>query len=174
MLSRQAVLEEMQQRFEGLGEGVRRVLAAVTDGRAPSVRGILGNFLETDMQHAAVIEAALAGAEEWLVVDKLAEAVEAAPALRELLAGDGGVELICLDELSAAASAPDGPVPEGAVARASEWVRCEPFLAPAVELLLGLPYDGYLSGEWIRGFGHYDDYLPRELATLKRYEAGSS
>ena len=137
MLSRQAVLEEMQQRFEGLGEGVRRVLAAVTDGRAPSVRGILGNFLETDMQHAAVIEAALAGAEEWLVVDKLAEAVEAAPALRELLAGDGGVELICLDELSAAASAPDGPVPEGAVARASEWVRCEPFLAPAVELLLG-------------------------------------
>ena len=40
----------------------------------------------------------------------------------------------------------------------------------AVELLLTLPYDGYLSGEWI-GWEPYETHLPRELATMKRYEA---
>jgi len=39
----------------------------------------------------------------------------------------------------------------------------------ALELLLTLPYDGYISGEWI-GWEPYEVHLPRELATLKRYE----
>lgn len=40
----------------------------------------------------------------------------------------------------------------------------------AIELLLTLPYDGYLSGEWINWEDPYEVHLPRELATLKRYE----
>jgi len=40
----------------------------------------------------------------------------------------------------------------------------------ALELLKPLPYDGYISGEWI-GWEPYDLHLPRELATLKRLEA---
>lgn len=39
----------------------------------------------------------------------------------------------------------------------------------ALELLLTLPYDGYISGEWIN-WEPYDVHLPRELATMKRYE----
>ena len=39
----------------------------------------------------------------------------------------------------------------------------------AVELLLEAGYDGYLSGEWI-GWEPWEVHLPRELATLKRYE----
>jgi len=40
----------------------------------------------------------------------------------------------------------------------------------AVELLLGMGYDGFLSGEWAR-WEPYDVHLPRELATMKRYES---
>jgi sugar phosphate isomerase/epimerase len=38
-----------------------------------------------------------------------------------------------------------------------------------IELLLRTDFDGYVSGEWI-DWEPYDVHLPRELATLKRYE----
>lgn len=38
-----------------------------------------------------------------------------------------------------------------------------------IELLTTIDYDGYLSGEWIK-WEPYDVHLPRELATLKKYE----
>lgn len=40
----------------------------------------------------------------------------------------------------------------------------------AVQLLKAMPYDGFLSGEWIR-YDEYDKHLPRELAIMKNYEA---
>ena len=43
----------------------------------------------------------------------------------------------------------------------------------AVELLLTIPYDGYLSGEWI-GWEPWETHLPRELAIMKKYEAEAS
>ncbi len=39
----------------------------------------------------------------------------------------------------------------------------------AVELLKSIQYDGFLSGEWIE-WEPYDVHLPRELATMKRFE----
>jgi len=38
-----------------------------------------------------------------------------------------------------------------------------------VELLKTIDYDGYLSGEWIK-WESWEVHLPRELATMKRYE----
>ena len=43
----------------------------------------------------------------------------------------------------------------------------------AIELLRAISYDGYLSGEWIN-WEPYETHLPRELATLRRYERGAS
>lgn len=40
----------------------------------------------------------------------------------------------------------------------------------AIELLPEINYDGHLSGEWINWSDPYEVHLPRELATLKRYE----
>lgn len=40
----------------------------------------------------------------------------------------------------------------------------------ALELLATIDYDGFISGEWIN-WEPYDVHLPRELATLKRYES---
>jgi len=41
-----------------------------------------------------------------------------------------------------------------------------------IELLMTIDFDGYVSGEWIN-WEPYDVHLPRELATLKRYERAS-
>jgi fatty-acyl-CoA synthase len=43
----------------------------------------------------------------------------------------------------------------------------------AVSLLKANGYDGFLSGEWI-GWEPYQTHLPRELATMKRYEREAS
>ena len=37
--------------------------------------------------------------------------------------------------------------------------------------MLSISYDGYISGEWINWEDPYEVHLPRELATLKRYES---
>ena len=44
----------------------------------------------------------------------------------------------------------------------------------AVELLLPIPYEGYLSGEWINWSDPYEMHLPRELATMKSYERAAA
>jgi len=41
-----------------------------------------------------------------------------------------------------------------------------------IELLLSAGYEGYISGEWI-DWEPYEAHLPRELATLKGYEAAA-
>lgn len=41
----------------------------------------------------------------------------------------------------------------------------------ALECLRAMPYDGYLSGEWIN-WSAYDEHLPREIATLRAVGRG--
>ena len=41
----------------------------------------------------------------------------------------------------------------------------------AIELMATLDWGGYFSGEWI-DWEPYGEVLPRELATMKAYEAG--
>ena len=40
----------------------------------------------------------------------------------------------------------------------------------AVKILLGVGYDGFLSGEWINWSIGWDTHLPAEIATMKGYE----
>jgi len=44
----------------------------------------------------------------------------------------------------------------------------------ALELLLGISYGGYISGEWINWSDPYEVHLPRELATMKNYERAAA
>jgi len=139
LLSRQAVLEEMQRRLEGVGEGVRRLLTAAREGRATFIRGMLGDFIETDVVHAGVITAALAEAEQSLLADRLEDVLAAAGQLKEMLSETDGVELICLDQLPPE-SGDDRPVrPDGVTACAADLVRCDADagVARLVKALLG-------------------------------------
>jgi len=137
LTTRQSLLQEMQRRREGVGEGVRRALAAAREGRIPSIRGMLGDFLATDVGHAAVIEAALAGAEQYLLVDALDDAMASAGRIKALLGDSGGVEVMALDAAPAASGADASGLPAGVIARAADWVRCNEEYRRLVEALLG-------------------------------------
>ncbi|MEI7836565.1 MAG: AAA family ATPase, partial [Planctomycetota bacterium] len=130
-------LQEMQDRHEGVSAGTRRVLDAHRQGKLPAVRGILGDFLETDIAHAPLVEAALAGADECLLVENSEDLVACAGELNALLGESGGVEVLVLDRLNVLSDDLDATSVPGVLARAVQYVRCQDSLAPAVWRLLG-------------------------------------
>jgi len=137
LLSRMTALEEMQQRFEGLGEGVKAVLKAVRAGQLEGIRGILGDFIKADVERAAVVEAALSGAEQFLLADSRNDVLACAGRLAELIGDEGCVEIACLDQLAPYGSdLQTGSIPH-AVARAIDCVSYPPELAPLMWRLLG-------------------------------------
>lgn len=135
--SRSQALEEMQQRLEGVGQGVKRILEARNEGNLPAIRGMLGEFLETDVQHASVVEAALAGADQHLLTGNFSELAAASKQVAEILGEAGSVEFLCMDNLSTLSedfSLLDCPQ---AMARVIDYVHFEPQLAPIMWRLLG-------------------------------------
>ena len=148
LVSRRSVLEQMQRRGEGLGEGVRRVLAAAKEGKAPFdkvqdgpvVVGMLGDFIEADVTRAGVIEAALGEAGQWLVADSGRQIAESAEQIRQIAGDADGVEFICLDRMPVPPACPpdESPADDNIIARASDLVRCtNARMAPVIERLLG-------------------------------------
>ena len=130
-------LEEMLARREGVDSGPRRVLEARTQGRLAPIRGMLGEFIRTDVRHATVVEAALAGADQQLVVDRFEDLRGLRKELTELLRDGGSVEFLCLDRLGAYQCDLDAGACEQMVGRVIDWVQFEPWLAPALWRLLG-------------------------------------
>ena len=77
--SRQKLLQDLEARREGVSEGVRDVLRR-RERDFPFICGLVADVMRVDVEHAAVIEAALDGRDQWLVSDNeeaLAGAVEA-------------------------------------------------------------------------------------------------
>jgi chromosome segregation protein len=90
-------LGEMQRRLEGVGAGVKRVLEAKAAGKLPDVLGMLGDFLQTDMDHAPLVEAALAGGDQQLVFKHFDQLQQARTPLTQILGDSASVEILCLD-----------------------------------------------------------------------------
>ena len=137
LASRAHALQEMQQRREGLGAGARHVLEARRAGRLGCIRGILGDFLQADVEHAPLIEAALGGADQQLIAMTLAEVTAAADEMAEALGKNAAAEVWCLDRLEPLGDDFDAARVDGFVARAIEWVRFDPWIAPAAWRMLG-------------------------------------
>ncbi|MCE2883580.1 MAG: chromosome segregation protein SMC [Planctomycetaceae bacterium] len=68
--SRRRVLDEMGRAHEGLGSGVRAVLADAA--KFPSVTGVVADLVDTDRANAEAVEAALGDLLELIVVDDAA------------------------------------------------------------------------------------------------------
>ena len=98
LASRRKLLADLESRREGVAESVRRVLAG-RDGAFGFVEGIVADVVRADVEHAAVVEAALSGRDQWLV----AAAPPDADALAALAALPGRVTLL----------APPAPPPPG-------------------------------------------------------------
>ena len=137
VLSRTEVLEEMEARMEGIATGVQRVLQERRRGELPSVIGMLGDFIETDVEHAAVVESALAGAAQQLLMANYAELSEIADRLREMLGEGGAIEVTCLDRLGSWWSDFDVSSCPHVLGRVIDGVRFPARLAPLMWRVLG-------------------------------------
>ena len=130
-------LQEMQDRLEGVASGTRRAVEALRAGRLEALRGMLGDFLETDVAHAPPIEAALAGADQQLLADRFDALADEAPALREALGDNAAVAVLCLDRLGPLGQDFDLSACPRPAERVIDFVRFPPPLAPLMWRLLG-------------------------------------
>ena len=129
-------LGEMQRRLEGVGAGVKRVLEAKASGKLPDMLGMLGDFIQTDMDHAPLVEAALAGGDQQLVIKHFEQLQQARTQLTKILGDSASVEILCLDRQRVFSSDFDlTAVPHAT--RVMDFVRCEDWIAPALWRLLG-------------------------------------
>ncbi len=74
LIARRAVLEDLEDRQEGFGIGVRDILRRAEESDSEPWNLILGSvadLLDVDMQHAALLEVALSGRAQLLAVSRL-------------------------------------------------------------------------------------------------------
>ena len=128
--SRRRVLDEMGRAHEGLGSGVRTVLA--DRARFGAVIGVVADLLDTDRSNADAVEAALGDLLELVVIDdasKLASHADTAMSLRVRVA-------FASNEALAASASPRAVAPVAGATPLLELVRIDPRIRPLAERLL--------------------------------------
>ncbi len=78
-LARRQLLEDLEERQEGLNMGVRDILRRVAESKKHPwnlIRGNVGQLLDTELDDAPLLEVALGSRVQLLVIDKLAPLVE--------------------------------------------------------------------------------------------------
>jgi len=157
--SRHTLLQEMEDNREGVEDAVKAVLAQAQASAEPAsagvgshrephdsntspfnfVRGLLADLIEADVEHAAVVEAALGEHQQSLIVDRLAAvcSTEGAEARQAL---GGRVTFVALDQppLPRLHAGPGGvAVNNVPVRRVTDLIRYPQWLGPVVWRLLG-------------------------------------
>ncbi len=122
--SRRDLLNDLQQKMDGVGEGVRKLLAAKQSDDHPSaldgVIGLVADLIDTDVQHAPIIEAVLGDCDQCLVVAD-SDAFLSHPELYSDL--PGRLTVLFTDRLPPVINPRDFSGQPGYVARALELVR---------------------------------------------------
>lgn len=78
-VARKTVLEDLEDRQEGYGIGAREILKRSEEGNSEPwnlIRGSVADLLDVDMENAALLEVALSGRAQLLVIDRLQPLVE--------------------------------------------------------------------------------------------------
>lgn len=118
--SRRDLLQEMQDKQEGVADAVKAVLARKaaaehdidtdTDNSSASnepvhanntfrfVRGLLAEMFETDVEHAAIVEAALGEHQQSLIIDRLSDIANHNGGTEALAALAGRVTFLAIDQ----------------------------------------------------------------------------
>ncbi|MBB6430492.1 chromosome segregation protein SMC [Algisphaera agarilytica] len=107
--SRRRLLQEMEDNLEGIADPVKAVLSQAACGLAPEdqdaadpafdlVRGLVAELIDCDVQHAAIVEAALGEHQQALVVDRLAELCDPATGQAAIDALAGRVTFLSIDQ----------------------------------------------------------------------------
>jgi chromosome segregation protein len=130
-------LDEMHQAMEGLGEGTRRVMQAVRDGKLSSIRGLLGDEIRTSIGRAGLVEAALAGADEYLLADSADALCADSQTITELLDDNGQAHIVCLDRQASLPGDDVALLLPQVTACVLDWVKFPDDLEPLLWRLLG-------------------------------------
>jgi len=137
--SRRGLLQEMEDRQEGIDDAVKALLARAHKGEASfaSVRGVLAEMIETDVEHAELVEAALGDFQEAVVLSTVTDLDH--PMIDALA---GRVTFVAIDEPPVPAIATDDrPLVQRqlqqTVKRAVDFVRYPEAIGPIVWRLLG-------------------------------------
>ncbi|MEX2673257.1 MAG: chromosome segregation protein SMC [Phycisphaeraceae bacterium] len=98
LVSRQSLLDELEQAQTGLDDAVKAILArkAADDSAFPFIRGLLAELISTDVDRAAAVEAALGEHQQMFVADRLADVQAAGEELDSLT---GRVTIAALDQI---------------------------------------------------------------------------
>ncbi len=138
LASRQQLLEDLENKMEGVGAGVRQVLAAKAempdDPALSTVTGMVAELFEADLVHALVVEAAVGQQDQFLVVDDSEAFLSDAARLKNL---SGRLTAICLDRLPPLINPRDFSEFAGFVSRADDLVRFPEQLQQLGRHLLG-------------------------------------
>ncbi len=149
--SRRSLLQEMQDKQEGVADPVKAVLAraASHDGEEHNtfgfVRGLLAELLDTDVEQAAIIEAALGDYQQALVVNKLSDVCSDNGGKTAIESLAGRVTFVALDKppLPANVGSELRKVGDGKFVKltaAIDLVRYPDWVGPVVWRLLGRTY----------------------------------
>ncbi|MEM1110165.1 MAG: chromosome segregation protein SMC, partial [Planctomycetota bacterium] len=146
--SRRRLLQEMEDNLEGIADPVKAVLSQAAcglangdrdaaDPRFDMIRGLVAELIDCDVQHAAVVEAALGEHQQALVVDRLAELCDPASGQAALDALAGRVTFLSIDQppLPPLPQASDGVA--AALRPVIDLVRYPDWLGPVAWRLLG-------------------------------------
>ncbi|HEX7449076.1 MAG TPA: chromosome segregation protein SMC, partial [Pirellulales bacterium] len=135
---RAAMVEELEQRQEGVGAGVKELLAKARSepaGPARALRGLLAELLHVNVDAATLIEAALGDKAQALVVE--ADANFVAWAEQVSLRLPGRVMFLPLDMNTDVGDWPALDGMPGVQGRLDQWIESPDELKPLVGQLLG-------------------------------------
>jgi chromosome segregation protein len=124
LFSRRDLLNDLQQKMDGVGEGVRKLLdESRQENHHRALNGVVGlvaDLIDTDVQYASIIEAVLGESDQSLVISD-SEAFLSHPELFSDL--PGRLTVLCADRLPPVVNPRDFTGQPGFVARAIELVR---------------------------------------------------
>jgi chromosome segregation protein len=136
---RAAVLEELERRREGIGAGVKELLAKASQAKSGplvNVRGLVADLLHVSLESASIIEAALGDLSQCIVAERSNELIAQLGSAGHM---DGRVGIIRLDAppVKTHLDAVDLGGEDGVVGRADRFVETEPAYAGLARQLLG-------------------------------------
>lgn len=136
--SRHKALAEMQANFDGYYRGVREVMLKARDGVLHGVVDVVSSLIQAEAAHETAIEVALGSQAQDIIVETAEDAEAAIRMLRETKAGRATFLPLDLVEGRQADNGLRSAVGEpGVVGLASDLIRYEERLRPAIEYLLG-------------------------------------
>jgi chromosome segregation protein len=164
LLQRSEVIQELEQKLDGVQAGVKQVLAlAADDSETPygEVHGLVADLVQVNVQHAPLVDVLLGDLTQYVVVsgDSLITAIASGKYPLQ-----GRVGFLNLDHRLPAPTRVDLSGLPGVIGRADKLVKVADRYAPLIECLLGHTWVVKSAADviWIRN----DRHEPIRLATL--------